>query len=49
MDGEFAKVSRKDGRKSYLAVAWEVELAIIDTRGAREEPLSGLWNVQPRV
>ena len=50
MDREFAaKVSRKDGRKSYLAIAWEVEvLAIIDTRGAREEPLSdGLWNVQP--
>ena len=36
MDREFAtKVSRKDGRKSYLAVAWEVEvLAIIDTRAA---------------
>ena len=51
MDREFAtKVSRKDGRKSYLAVAWEVEvLAITDTRGAREEPLSdGLWNVQPK-
>ena len=50
MDREFAtKVSRKDGRKSYLAVASEVEvLAIIDTRGAREEPLSDtLWNVQP--
>ena len=50
MDREFAtKVSRKDGRKSYLAVAWEVEvLAILDTRGGREEPLSdGLWNVQP--
>jgi len=53
MDREFAtKVSRKDGRKSYLAIAWEVEvLAIIDTRGAREEPLSvmdsGMYN--PRV
>ena len=35
--------------KSYLAVTWEVKvLAIIDSRGAREEPLSdGLWNVQP--
>ena len=46
MHREFAtKVARKDGRESYLAVAWEVEvLAIIDT----EEPLSdGLWNVQP--
>ena len=40
MDREFAtKVSLKDGRKSYLAVVWEVEvLAIIDTRGAPEEP-----------
>ena len=50
MDREFAiKVSRKDGRKSYLAVVWEVKvLAIIDTRDALEEPLSdGLWKVQP--
>ena len=45
-----AKVSLKDGRKSYLAIAWEVQVfAIIDTRGTREEPLSdGLWNVQPK-
>ena len=44
-----AKVSRKDRRKSYLAIAWELKIAaIIDTRGAREEPLlDGLWNVQP--
>ena len=50
MDSELAtKVSRKNGRKSYLAIAWELKVAtIIDTRGAREEPLSdGLWNVQP--
>ena len=50
MDRKFTtKASLKDGRKSYLAVAWEVQvLAITDTRGAREEPLSdGLWNVQP--
>ena len=46
---QFPKVSLKDGRQSYLAVAWEVEVfAIIDRRGAREEPLSdGLWNIQP--
>ena len=51
MDREFAtKVTRKDGRKGDLAVAWEVEvLAVIDTRGAREKPLSdGLWDVQPK-
>ena len=50
MDRELAtKVSCKDGRKSHLAIAWELEVAtIIDTRGAREEPLlDGLWNVQP--
>ena len=45
MDRELAtKVSRKDGRKSYLAIAWELEVAtIIDTRGAREPLLDGLW------
>ena len=51
MDREFAtEVSRKDGRKGNLAVAWEVEvLAVVDTRGAREKPLSdGLWDVQPK-
>ena len=51
MDREFAtKVTRKDGRKGDLAVAWEVEvLAVIDTRGAREKPFSdGLWDVQPK-
>ena len=30
MDRELAtKVSRKDGRKSYLAIAWELEVATI--------------------
>ena len=51
MDREFAtEVARKDGRDGNLAVAWEVEvLAVIDTRGAREKPLSdGLWDVQPK-
>ena len=50
MDRELAtKVACKDGRKSHLAIAWELEVAtIIDTRGAREEPLlDGLWNVHP--
>jgi len=50
MDREFAtKVSRKDGTEELSGDCLGVEvLAIIDTRGAREEPLSdGLWNVQP--
>ena len=38
------KVSRKDGLKSYLAMAWELQvgsqvMTIIDTRGARECPV----------
>ena len=37
MDRELAtKVSCKDGRKSHLAIAFELEVAaIMDTRGAR--------------
>ena len=50
MDRELAtKVACKYGRKSNLAIAGELEVAtIIDTRGAREEPLlDGFWNDQP--
>ena len=41
MDSELAtKVAGEYGRKSHLAIARELEIAtIIDTRGAREEPL----------
>ena len=52
MDRELAtKVSRQDGRNSYLAIAWELEVAsIIDMTGAREEPLlDGLWKVEMTV
>ena len=49
MDRELAtKVSRKDGQKSYLAIAWEREVAtIIDTRGAKRSHCwmdSGMYN-----